>query len=110
MARARTRRSDEFELACPVHGVLARGPVERAATDTVILDSSVPVGAQRGSRHPAGAIPRLRRSWPSGRLRKLLQVHKKLLNAQRVDRMVFPLGMEQADIKKLLASSAARPR
>jgi hypothetical protein len=32
--------------------------------------------------------------------KKLLTVHKKLLNAQKVEHMVFPLGMEPADIKK----------
>ncbi len=41
---------------------------------------------------------------------KLLQVHKKLLNAQRLDHMVFPLGIEQADIKKLLSSVGCTPK
>lgn len=42
--------------------------------------------------------------------KKLLQVHKKILNAQRVEHMVFPLGMQEADIKKLLNSVGCTPK
>src|SRR5215210_6058447 len=42
--------------------------------------------------------------------KKLLQVHKKILNAQKVEHMVFPLGIEQADIKKLLNSVGCKPK
>ena len=42
--------------------------------------------------------------------KKLLQVHKKILNAQKVEHMVFPLGMDQADIKKLLNSVGCTPK
>ena len=42
--------------------------------------------------------------------KKVLQVHKKLLNSQRLDHMVFPLGMEQGDIKKLLNSVGCTPK
>jgi hypothetical protein len=42
--------------------------------------------------------------------KKLLQVHKKILNAQRVEHMVFPLGMHEGDIKKLLNSVGCTPK
>ena len=42
--------------------------------------------------------------------KKLLQVHKKILNAQKVEHMVFPLGMDQADIEKLLNSVGCTPK
>ena len=42
--------------------------------------------------------------------KKLLAVHKKLLGAQHVEHMVFPLGMEEADIKKLLNSVGCTPK
>jgi phage terminase small subunit len=42
--------------------------------------------------------------------KKLVSVHKKLLNAHRIDHMVFPLGMQKADIKKLLNSVGCTPK
>jgi hypothetical protein len=42
--------------------------------------------------------------------KKLLAVHKKLLNAQKVEHMVFPLGMDHGDIKKLLNSVGCTPK
>lgn len=41
---------------------------------------------------------------------KLLTAHKKILNAQKLEHMVFPLGMEEADIKKLLNSTGCKPK
>ncbi|MFM9793314.1 hypothetical protein [Streptomyces turgidiscabies] len=42
--------------------------------------------------------------------KKLAEVHKKILNAQKLEHMVFPLGMEEADIKKLLNSVGCKPK
>lgn len=42
--------------------------------------------------------------------KKLLQVHKKILNAQKLEHMVFPLGMDEGDIKKLLNSVGCTPK
>jgi hypothetical protein len=42
--------------------------------------------------------------------KKLLWVHKQILNAQKVEHMVFPLGMDEADIKKLLNSVGSKPK
>jgi hypothetical protein len=42
--------------------------------------------------------------------KKLVAAHKKLLSSQRLDHMVFPLGMDQADIKKLLNSVGCTPK
>jgi hypothetical protein len=42
--------------------------------------------------------------------KKLLQVHKQILNAQKLEHMAYPLGMEEADIKKLLNSVGCKPK
>lgn len=42
--------------------------------------------------------------------KKLVDVHKKILNAQKIEHMVFPLGMDEADIKKLLNSVGCKPK
>ncbi|WP_437770629.1 hypothetical protein [Arthrobacter sp. KNU40] len=42
--------------------------------------------------------------------KKLLSAHKKILNAQKLEHMVFPLGMDEVDIKKLLNSVGSTPR
>jgi len=42
--------------------------------------------------------------------RKLVDVHKKILNAHKLEHMVFPLGMEEGDIKKLLNSVGSKPK
>lgn len=42
--------------------------------------------------------------------KKLVDTHKKLLNAHKLEHMVFPLGMEEADIKKLLNSVGCKPK
>lgn len=42
--------------------------------------------------------------------KKLVDVHKKMLNAHKLEHMVFPLGMEEADIKKLLNSVGSKPK
>src|SRR4051812_3373383 len=41
---------------------------------------------------------------------KLAAAHKKLLNANRIEHMVFPLGMDQVEIKKLLNSVGCTPK
>jgi phage terminase small subunit len=42
--------------------------------------------------------------------KKLVDVHKKMLNAFKLEHMVFPLGMEEQDIKKLLNSVGSKPK
>lgn len=42
--------------------------------------------------------------------KKLVDVHKKILNAHKLDHMVFPVGMEEKDIKTLLNSVGSKPK
>jgi hypothetical protein len=42
--------------------------------------------------------------------KKLADAHKKLLSAKKIEHMVFPLAMEQKDIRSLLKSVGCTPR